>query len=65
VKRSAKAWPLRCSTASQKARSMAVVVIGVSLVLRHAREGGHPVRRGPSAQSRPLVEYWIARLRGQ
>ena len=28
---------------------------------RHAREGGHPVRRGFSAQALRPLEYWIAR----
>jgi hypothetical protein len=32
---------------------------------RHAREGGHPVRRGLTDLAPVLVEYWIARLRGR
>jgi hypothetical protein len=31
---------------------------------RHAREGGHPVRRGFSVYHYPSLEYWIIRFRG-
>jgi hypothetical protein len=30
----------------------------------HPREGGDPVRRGFSIQSRLSLEYWVTRLRG-
>jgi hypothetical protein len=31
---------------------------------RHAREGGHPVRRSLRDQTELPLEYWVTRLRG-
>jgi len=37
----------------------------VDTLARHAREGGHPVRRGFSAESLTSLEYWIVRPSAQ
>jgi len=37
----------------------------VDTLARHAREGGHPVRRGLSAELLTSLEYWIVRPSAQ